>query len=43
MDNNLQYFRYAGDDTIFDVIGDGVALTDAYIAVHDNMHVNLDT
>jgi hypothetical protein len=43
MHNNIQYLGDAGDDTIFDGIGDCVTLPDAYIAVHDNMHVNLNT
>ena len=42
MDNYIQNLRYVGDDAIFDIIGDGVTLPDAYVAVHDNMHVNLN-
>ena len=43
MDHNIHNFRYVGDDTFFDIIGDGVPLPDAYLFVYDNMHVNLNT
>ncbi len=35
--------RNAADDIIFYIIGDCVTLPDTYVAIHDNMQVNLDT